>query len=147
MPAVSSYYRLRPGKWAPTVSDVELLDRGAAICVCGGYATEPELRARQLNLEFRVADAAASSYLVLGALVHARMDGIRRRLDITGTRSREQLPRSLAQALDLLEKSKAVRSWLGGTLAEAYVRLKRAEIRSLEGFTEEQVCQRYAHFY
>ena len=146
-PSVASYYRLRPGKWAPTAPDVGVLDRGAAIRICSGYTKDPKLRARQLNIEFRVADAVASPYLLLGALVHAGVDGIRRRLDFTGTQAREQLPRDLGQALDLLEKSKAVRGWLGPMLCDAYVRLKRAEISSLEGLTEAQICQRYANVY
>jgi glutamine synthetase len=146
-PSVASYYRLRPGKWAPTAADMGLLDRGAAIRICGGYAKEPELRARQLNIEFRVADAAASPYLVLGALVHAGVDGIRRRLDLPRTPTREPLPHDLAQALELLEHSEAVRGWLGEALSDAYLRLKRAEIHSLEGLTEEQICQRYAEVY
>ena len=146
-PSVASYYRLRPGKWAPTAPDVKLFDRGAAIRICGGYSTETEVRARQLNIEFRVADATASPYLVLGALVHAGVDGIRRTLDFNGTRSNEELPRDLSQALNLLENSKTVRGWLGVMLSDAYLRLKRAEIRSLERFSDEQICERYAKFY
>jgi len=105
------------------------------------------LRARQLNIEFRVADAAASPYLVLGALVHAGVDGIRRGLDLNGMKPNEELPRDLGQALDLLEKSKAVRGWMGAMLCDAYIQLKRAEIRSLEGLVEEQICRRYADVY
>lgn len=149
VPSVASYYRLRPGKWAPTTADVGLHDRGAAIRICAGYAKEPEFRARQLNVEFRVTDAAASPYIALGALVHAGLDGIRRGLDLPEdvTKTGEHLPQDLSAALNLLEQSEAVRGWLGDTLADAYLRLKRAEIHALDGLTPEQICQRYAEVY
>ena len=42
--------------------------------------------AGQFNVEFRPADAAASPYLALGALVHAGVDGIRRKLMLSPSR-------------------------------------------------------------
>ena len=148
-PSIASYYRLKPGKWAPTAPDIGLLDRGAAIRICGGYAKEPELRARQLNIEFRVADAAASPYLVLGALVHAGLDGIQRGLELpdAGRIPGARLPQDLPAALDLFERSATVRGWLGETLANAYLRLKRGEIRALDRLSRGQICQRYVEAY
>src|SRR5437588_5673725 len=148
-PSIASYYRLKPGKWAPTAPDIGLLDRGAAIRLCGGYAKEPERRARQLNIEFRVADAAASPYLVLGALVHAGLDGIQRGLELpdAGRIPGARLPQDLPAALDLFERSATVQGWLGETLANAYLRLKRGEIRALDRLSRGQICQRYVEAY
>jgi glutamine synthetase len=68
-------------------------------------------RARQFNLEFRVADATASPYLALAMLVQAGLDGIRRQ---QGDRcaSPRRCPTSLAEALTLLEAAKvAATGW------------------------------------
>jgi glutamine synthetase len=147
-PAVTSYYRLRPGKWAPTSANVVLQDRGAALRICSGYSTEPAIRAGQFNVEFRVADAAASPYMALGAVVHAGLDGIRRGMALPEENGDYQpLPANLSGALDLLERSGEVRGWLGAPLAEAYLMLKRAEIDAVAGLEPEEICRRYVDAY
>src|SRR5207244_9834983 len=75
-PSAVSYYRLRPNRWAPTWANIGLHDRGASIRVCPIFA---DGGAAEFNVEYRVADAAASPYLALGALVWAGVDGIRQR--------------------------------------------------------------------
>jgi len=70
-PSVASYFRLRPNRWAPVRADVGPLDRGAAIRISPLSGNDPADRARQFNVEFRVADATASPYLALAVLVHA----------------------------------------------------------------------------
>ena len=52
---------------------------GSAVRICPIYATAEDPAAAQFNVEFRVADAAASPYLALGVLVWAGLDGLRRR--------------------------------------------------------------------
>ena len=74
-PSAVSYYRLRPNRWAPTWANVAARDRGASIRICPIYGQDDA--ARQFNIEYRVADAAASPYLALGAVIWARVDGIR----------------------------------------------------------------------
>ena len=78
-PSAASYFRLRPNRWAPTTADLGVQDRGSAVRICPVYATAAASVARQFNVEFRVADATASPYLALGALVHAGLDGLRHR--------------------------------------------------------------------
>lgn len=145
-PSVASYYRLRPGHWAPTGADVASADRGAAIRISPLSSRDPERRARQYNLEFRVADATASPYLALAALVHAGLDGIRRRLAPQDVQGRP-VPPSLATALDCLQATEAAGEWFGSAPLAAYLAFKRAEIASLEGHSDELVCQRYAEAY
>ena len=81
-PSVASYYRLRPNRWAPVRADVGTLDRGTALRLCPAVGHDPVLRARQFNIEFRVADATASPYLALAMLVQAGLDGVRQQMDI-----------------------------------------------------------------
>ena len=57
------------------------------------------------------------------------------------------LPHSLGEALDLLEATPEARSWFGPVFLDAYLRHKRAEIRSLEGLDPAAQCARYALTY
>jgi len=145
-PSVASYYRLRPNRWAPVQADAGPLDRGASIRICPLFGRDPVHRARQFNVEFRVADATANPYLALAMLVQAGLDGVRhqRRIDST---SPDPLPNSLAAALTCLEASETAGEWLGADLLSAYLLFKRAEIKGLENLDETEVCRRYAEAY
>ena len=145
-PSAASYYRLRPNRWAPTHADLGVQDRGSAIRVCPVFATAEESVAAQFNIEYRVADAAASPYLALGGLVWAGLDGLRERrrlADLTPA----PLPTSLEGALGHLERSEAVADWFGPLFREVYLRFKRAELKALAGLDEGAVCARYAEIY
>jgi glutamine synthetase len=146
VPSVASYYRLRPNRWAPMKADAGVLDRGTAIRVCPAPSGDRDARARQMNVEFRVADATASPYLALAMLVQAGLDGIRHGREIDAANA-PPLPTSLGAALDLLQESRSAAEWLGADLHKAYVQFKRAELRSLEGCDEAEVCRRYAEVY
>jgi glutamine synthetase len=158
-PSVASYYRLRPNRWAPTWANIGLQDRGASLRVCPIF-DQPAIH--NFNVEYRVADAAASPYLVLGALAWAGLDGVKRQLKLpefseanfwemsdeerraAGAR---QLPRSLAESIDLLAASETARGWFGDEFFECYLRLKRAEMKAVEGLSPADVCARYAEVY
>jgi glutamine synthetase len=145
-PSVASYFRLRPNRWAPVYADAHPLDRGAAVRIAPLNATEAVERARQCNIEFRVADATASPYLALGMMVQAGLDGIRQKSEIDPGDHRA-LPTSLAQALMLLENTPAARSWLGADLLSGYLSFKRAEVEALQNLEESEICRRYAEVY
>jgi glutamine synthetase len=145
-PSVCSYYRLRPNRWAPVQADVGAMDRGTALRICPVAGNDPGRRARQCNVEFRVADATASPYLVLAMLVQAGLDGIRRRREID-VKTPRALPATLGQALSLLEASETAAEWLGRDVLSAYVKFKRAEIAGLENLDEGEICRRYAEVY
>jgi glutamine synthetase len=145
-PSVASYFRLRPNRWAPVYADARPLDRGVAVRIAPLNATDAVERARQFNVEFRVADATASPYLALGMIVQAGLDGIREKREIDHE-DRRPLPGSLAQALTLLESTAAARSWLGADLLSAYLSFKRAELEALENLEESEICRRYLEVY
>ncbi|MFI4890023.1 MAG: glutamine synthetase [Steroidobacterales bacterium] len=145
-PSVASYYRLRPNRWAPVHSDVGVLDRGAAVRICAVTGDDPAQRARQFNVEYRVADATASPYLALAVLIQAGLDGMRHERDIRLVDPRP-LPASLSAALDLLEASETAADWLGADLLSAYLLFKRAEIRGMESLDEAEICRRYSQAY
>lgn len=145
-PSVASYYRLRPGRWAPTAVDLGVQDRGSAVRICPVYATGEDPEAAQFNLEFRVADATASPYLALGVLVWAGLDGLRRRRRLADL-ERAPLPTSLAEALEQFAESVAVAEWFAPLFRETYLRFKRAELKALDGMDEAAICARYAAIY
>jgi glutamine synthetase len=126
--SVASYYRLRPNRWAPVRSDLGAYDRGAALRVSPMHAADDAERARQYNLEFRVADATGNPYLVLTALVRAGLDGLRSGASLVRHVPRS-LPTTLTEALSHLES--APDSWLGAGLKAGYVQFKRAEARRI----------------
>ena len=160
-PSVASYYRLQPNRWAPVWAFLGAQDRGAALRVAPVFPGAPEKADRQFNLEFRVADAAACPYLALGALVHAGLDGIRRGLTLPAERTDfwdmseearaaagiRTLPRSLGEALDLLEATDAARDWFGPEFLSAYLEFKRSEIAALADLEPSDICDRYAAIY
>jgi glutamine synthetase len=145
-PSVPSYYRLRPNRWAPVRADVAAEDRGTALRICPLQGSDPTQRARQCNIEFRVADATASPYLALALLVQAGLDGLRNQREIETARP-GLLPGSLGEALTLLETNRSAGEWLGADLHRAYLSFKQAEIQGLSGLDEREICRRYADVY
>jgi glutamine synthetase len=159
-PSTISYIRLTPNRWAPTYAYIAERDREASLRVCPLLTLPGSDTAGQFNVEFRPADAAASPYLALGAVVHAGVAGIREKLTLAEPRDvsrlsdgeREaagirHLPRSLGEALDNLEATPEASGWFGPVYLEAYLRHKRAEIKMLDGLDESQQCARYALVY
>ena len=145
-PSPVSYLRLKPNRWAPTIADIAVEDRGAALRICPVFAADDEaLRAAQFNLEFRVCDAAASPYMALGALIFAGADGISRKLTLPD--QARPLPQSLGEALDAMDASGAVKAWFGPTFFEAYLRHKRSEAAYVAALAPEDLCARYAEIY
>ena len=148
-PSPVSYLRLTPNWWAPTSIDLQQQDRGAAMRVCPVFApADPQEATRQFNVEFRVADAAASPYLALGAVVFAGADGLRRGLGLPAANAPSRsLPHSLSQALDALAASDVAGEWFGPVFLDAYLRHKRAEAEKVAGLDATELCGRYAEVY
>ena len=148
-PSPVSYLRLTPNRWAPTAIDIVKQDRGAALRICPVFAASKKKDiAKAYNLEFRVSDGSASPYMALGALIFAGADGIARKLSLPEPGIQPPpLPRSLGQALDNMENSLAVQSWLGPTFLEAYHRHKRSELAHVAALDAPQLCARYAELY
>jgi glutamine synthetase len=118
--------------------------------------------AAQLRLEYRGADATANPYLMLGALVRAGLDGVRRTLPAPPILDRDPaqlddaeaerygvgaLPESLHDALDALAGDEIARGWLSPLLYDAYVSVKRAELDATSELDLVELCRRYAAVY
>ena len=58
-----------------------------------------------------------------------------------------RLPGSLDEALELMVADDLVRSWFSPNLFDAYISLKRTEMRILEGLSPSEQCERYRNVY
>jgi glutamine synthetase len=159
-PSAVSYQRLVPHRWSAAYNNLALQDREAGMRI-GPVRADGDVAA-QLNVEYRPADAAASPYLLLGALIMAGLQGIRDRLppsqptegDLAtmseaqrGALGVRRLPTSLGLALDALEADQVAQSWFPPLLLDVYLRHKRGELASLEGVSEDEQIERYARAY
>ncbi|RMD63702.1 MAG: glutamine synthetase [Alphaproteobacteria bacterium] len=157
-----SYLRLVPHRWSAAYNNLGVRDREAAVRICPVFETAGVDVARQYHFEFRAADAAASPYLVLGALIWAGLDGLRRGLPTPtpsegdpstwsqaelDARGLMRLPQSLGAALDNLAASEAFKDWMGPTLHDVYLRHKRFEDENLSALPTEEQCARYRLVY
>jgi glutamine synthetase len=157
-----SYVRLTPHRWSAAFANLAAQDREAGLRICPTTARDAEGRARQFNMEYRPADATASPWLALSAVVGAALSGVEGGLDCpvptegdldalpeaelaaAGVR---RLPGSLTAALDLLEGAEAVRGWYPDAFVPVYIAHKRAEIALGEGMSEGELMRRYATVY
>ena len=144
-PSTVSYFRMRPNRWAPTHATLVRQDRGASLRIPPLLAAGADA-AKEFNVEYRPADAAASPYLALGVMVWAGVDGIRNAMTLPEGEG-APLPTSLDAALDSLEATGAAKDWFGTTYLNAYLMHKRAEARSMDGLDEAAQCARYALTY
>lgn len=160
-PSPISYYRLGPHHWSCGFRAIGLQNREAALRIVPGLGGE-ESRRRGHNIEFRPADGVASPYLVLGALVMAGLEGIRRDLPLMtpidqdpadmSPEAREaagitSLPGSLSAALDCLEADSVACGWLSEQMLQTYLALKRWEVDFAERGPEAEVFARYRSTY
>lgn len=162
-----SYQRLVPHRWSAAFNNLGLHDREAAVRVCpvfetAIFETAEAGRAAQFHFEFRAADAAASPYLLFGALVWAGLDGLRRNLGTPSATEEDlsaldagalaerdlvRLPQSLGEALERFAADEDLKDWMGPPLHDAYLRHKRFENDMLSALSPEEQCARYLQVY
>lgn len=147
-PSVGSYLRLVPQRWAGPWQCWGLENREAALrLVTGTAGTEPDAA----NAELKCFDASANPYLVVGAvtaIATACLDEGRTlpeeiSVDPATLAPGEQpplLPRTIAEAVDHLEKDERLRAVMGEALFEAFVAVRRAEAELLAGWTDEEIA-------
>jgi glutamine synthetase len=161
-PSVVSYLRLGPHHWSAGFGSISERDREATIRIPPLVEIGDRDPARQFNLEFRAADAAACPHLALAALVLAGLRGMQEGLpephlmegdpseldeEERGRLGIRPLPNSLEEALGALESDAVVRSWFSQNLLDCYLSVKRTEISLLEGAEPKEACERYLRVY
>ena len=161
-PSYVSYQRLTPHRWSAAYNNLAVRDREASVRICPTSAQDEAGIRRQYNFEFRAADAAASPYLALAAIVHAGAQGLEEGLappptsqeDLSLLSSEDlnakgyvRLPESLPEALTRFEKNLTVRSWFSDRFSEVYIAHKQGELAYLATMTEKERCDIYAKVY
>jgi glutamine synthetase len=127
-PTINGYKRYRPFTNAPTRACWASANRGVMVRVLGGPG-DPATR-----LENRVGEPGANPYLAMAAQIAAGLDGMDRRLD-PGPPSDAPyeggaplLPRSLMEAIPLLQDSACLGAAFGPFFIDYFARLKQAEV-------------------
>jgi glutamine synthetase len=161
-PSVVSGLRLTPHRWSAAFTNLAVQDREATLRVCPAVGRDPAARARGFNVEFRAADAAASPYLALAALVIAGTAGIAEGLatpvPTTGDLSLlsperlaaqgiARLPETLDAALDALAADARLAAALPPAMPAIYIAHKRAEIAHVLGMDTAARLAAYAAVY
>lgn len=161
-PSVISYERLTPHRWSAAYNNLGFRDREASLRICPVTARDPAAIARQFNIEYRAADAAACPHLALAAIVHAGAQGIEEGLvppepsqedlsllshDALAERGYVRLPTSLEAALDRFEASATATGWFPSGFASVYRAHKTAEIAHLEELDVAGKCAAYEATY
>jgi glutamine synthetase len=154
--SVNSYRRLAPQMWSSAYTVYGMDNREAAVRICSPMSDNP---AKSVNLELKPSDSTANPYLALGAVIHAGLDGIRRRLDPgeavnvdpavlsaeeRSARGARRLPDSLSAALDALEADELLMESLGDLRRRAYLAVKRSEAAAFADMDTAQEC--FEHF-
>ena len=137
-PTVNGYRRYKPNSLAPDRAGWGFDHRGAMIRVLGGVG-DPATR-----LENRIGEPAANPYLYIASQLVAGLDGIKRELqpgprdDEPYAADRPMLPKSLEEALDVLEKDTLFRAQFGEIFINYYLQLKRSELNRFKEFLKER---------
>ncbi|MEM9200277.1 MAG: glutamine synthetase family protein [Actinomycetota bacterium] len=135
---VNSYKRLAETSEAPPFVAWARNNRSAMIRV----PVRKQGKAESARIEYRALDGAVNPYLAYSLILAAGMRGIDEGYELPGETSEnlfdlsdgerrelgvEPLPRSLNEALDVMEESKLARDTLGEHVFEWFLRNKRAE--------------------
>ncbi len=143
-PTVNAYKRYVPGVWAPLTASWGIENRTTAIRVipCGPTST---------RIEYRQTAADINPYTAIAACLGAGLRGIEERIepppasngDASAGTELTPLPRTLTQAVELLDRSEAARKVLGDRFVDHYVMTRRHEVARFERAVTSWELERY----
>lgn len=145
-PTPNSYRRFVPYSWAGTTATWGVDNRSTGLrAICEGRDGT--------RLEHRQPGGDANPYIVTATLLAAGLHGIEKELepppltdfDVYARPSGElpSLPKSLGEALELLDRSDVARRWLGSDFVDHYVAMKRAEVEAQAAAVTDWEIARY----
>jgi len=148
-PSRISFLRLTPHRWSSAGAFVGLHNREALLRV--SPMSPGDTTGRTFNIEFRAADATASPYLVLAALVHAMCEGLDRASSIdrvlTGHIDDEDfdpLPPSADAARAAFLADEVAQAWFAEDLSSTAGAVRAGEEEQLAGLSDAERCRAYA---
>ena len=128
-PYINSYKRFMAGTFAPTRAIWSFDNRTAGFRLCGADT-------KAVRVECRVGGADLNPYLAFAALLAAGLDGVDKKMKLepvfagdaydTSKKLRE-IPKTLREATELLDKSKLLRGALGDDVVDHYVHTAKWE--------------------
>jgi len=145
-PTVNAYKRMVPDSLVPTHANWGYDNRTAFVRI-------PPERGQGARLEVRAGDGSANAHLIIAALLAAGLDGVQRELEpppplhgnaYRAAQAGQPLPRSLGEALDLLEGDPVLVSGLGEEVVDTFVRLKRFEVARFSEWVTDWELDEYA---
>ncbi|RDI96695.1 type I glutamate--ammonia ligase [Meiothermus sp. QL-1] len=150
-PLVNSYKRLTPGYEAPTMVAWSVSHRNAMIRI-------PKRRGPSTRAEFRLPDPACNPYLALAVILAAGLYGLENRLtppppierDVYDLSVRDrrkyrvsEMPGTLREALEALQKNRVVREALGDRVYKDFLQAKRVEWGSYRTAVHQWELEQY----
>jgi glutamine synthetase len=138
-PLVNSYKRLVPGYEAPTYLTWGRTNRSALIRV---PMVSPGKSIEGTRVEVRCPDPSSNTYLAFAAMIAAGLDGVEKGMTLAepveeslfemdaatiAAKSIRELPGTLGEALDELEKDEVIRDALGEHVYDHFAAAKREE--------------------
>ena len=121
-PYINSYKRFQAGTFAPTKAIWSIDNRTAGFRLCGAET-------KAIRIECRIGGADLNPYLAFAALLAAGLAGIEQKLELepgysgdayVGKKLRE-VPKTLREATELMDKSKMLRAAFGDDVIDHYV--------------------------
>ncbi len=158
-PLVNSYKRLVPGYEAPTYLTWGRTNRSALIRV---PKVSPGKSIEGTRVEVRCPDPSSNTYLAFAVMIAAGLDGVERGLELgepveesvfemDEVRLKEkgirELPGTLAEAIDELEKDPVICEALGDHVLSHFVEAKRAEWEEYRTQVTQWEIDRYLEAY
>ena len=127
-PYVNSYKRFQAGTFAPTKAIWSRDNRTAGFRLCGEGS-------KAIRIECRIGGADLNPYLAFAALLAAGLAGIDEKLELEPAfvgdaylgKGIREIPKTLREAIELLDKSKMLRAALGDDVVEHYLHTARWE--------------------
>lgn len=145
-PTINAYRRFSPYSWAGTTATWGVDNRSTGLrAVCEG--------AGGTRIEHRQPGGDVNPYLAAAVTLAGGLAGIERGIEPPPITDADvyampagavpALPRSLAQATELLAGSEIARDWLGDDFVDHYVAMKRAELEAYAGAVTDWEVARY----
>ncbi len=122
-PYINSYKRFMVGTFAPTKAVWSFDNRTAGFRLCGADT-------KAIRVECRIGGADLNPYLAFAALLAAGLDGIEKKMKLepvfsgdaySAAQKLREIPKTLREGIELLDKSEFLREALGDDVIDHYV--------------------------
>jgi glutamine synthetase len=158
-PLVNSYKRLVPGYEAPTYLTWGRTNRSALIRV---PMVSPGKSIEGTRVEVRCPDPSSNTYLAFAAMIAAGLDGVEKGLTLAepveeslfemdaatiASKGIKELPGTLGEALDELERDEVIREALGDHVLDHFLEAKRAEWDEYRTQVSDWEVERYLELF